>query len=290
MDKLIIIGKCTPDSSDELFHMRKEEVIKNLREIICNIENGSILLFYVPHPFFSHHFDGSYKWLPTWRELYNLLNESCEVRILEYSTSFDPSGRYFLAARKMSTGQLIVPEFLISQQVFRVFFHKDGIDLHQGHSSRALSSHLCHLLASKGAIVHSYGYQDISGLNEAKEDDILIGHVGPWVKEAHERDFRRIILYNPSNRWYPTRHSTIFESNATIEEQVKMARMVIAQSGMIWRLNAENPDRICAPIRTKVIINNVIERLLLYPNLLIFTTVRGSIYALIFFVLIFIPF
>lgn len=242
LGNLTIIGKCIPDSSDELFYLERDDAIKNLREIISSTETGFILFFYVPHPFFAHHFNRNYKWLPTWRELYDQLKTSGEVDILEYSTSFDPAGRYFLTARKVSIGSQIVPEFLISQQVFRVFYHPDGADLHQGHSSRALSAHLCHLLFSKGATVYSYGFQDISGLDEAKEGDILIGHVGPWVKEAYDRGFRRIILYNPSNRWYPTRNSETFESNATIEEQVKIARMVIAQSGTSWRLTAENPD------------------------------------------------
>jgi hypothetical protein len=43
------------------------------------------------------------------------------------------------------------------------------------------------------------------------------------------------------NRWYPTRHSSYFEENATIDEQVRLARLVIAQSGAVWRMTSDYP-------------------------------------------------
>jgi hypothetical protein len=82
---------------------------------------------------------------------------------------------------------------------------------------------------------------DVAALNRAHYDDILIGHVGHWVKEAYQRGFKHIVLFFPVNRWYPTRQSDYFEANATIEEQVKLCDLVIAQSGAVWRMTGDYP-------------------------------------------------
>ena len=128
------------------------------------------------------------------------------------------------------------------RQTFRVFFHPGGADLSQGNSSRALSAHLCHALVGAGATVFSYGLADLSAASQADSDDILIGHVGPWVRIAYERGLRRIVLFGPANRWYETRNLPDIEANATMSEQVAMSRMFIAQSGAVWRLTADYPD------------------------------------------------
>jgi hypothetical protein len=82
---------------------------------------------------------------------------------------------------------------------------------------------------------------DLSAVERVGPDDILVGHVGAWVKAAYNRGLRQLVLFNPINRWYPTRHSSYFEQNATIDEQVRLAKMVIAQSGAVWRMTGDYP-------------------------------------------------
>jgi hypothetical protein len=230
-------------SPDELFTLEAEIAEHRLIQLINQAEEGTILLLYVPHPFCSSIFQ-NYNYLPTWRELFEFFDSYHQVEILQYSPGIDPAGRYVFIVRKRKQWNTphLVPEFLISRQTFRVFYFPQGADLAQGRSNYALSAHLCHALVSRGATVYAYSFEDMTKFEDMDPGDILIGHVGPWVREAYDRGFRRIILYNPANRWYPTRHSSVFEKNATLEEQVRLARMVIAQSGSIWRLTARYPD------------------------------------------------
>ncbi len=90
-----------------------------------------------------------------------------------------------------------------------------------------------------GAKVHAYDMNEIDALANVNPEDILIGHVGSWVKKASEAGFYNIVLFNPANQWYPTRNNSYFESSATIAEQVHIAKLVIAQSGSVWRMTAE---------------------------------------------------
>jgi len=237
-----VIGGITTGGNDEVFEAAWPNCLDVLRSLTDDVPDDGFLLLYVPHPFWAQLLSSQYQWFPTWHELFNLFDSDRRWTVFQYSPSFDAAGRYFFIAQKRPTKTGLPPESLLALQTFRVFFHPDGADLTQGNSSRALSAHLCHALVSTGATVYSYSLKDTGAVAQACPEDILIGHVGPWVRTAYDRGLRKIILYNPVNRWYPTRNRPEFEANATIAEQVAMSRMVIGQSGAIWRLTADYPQ------------------------------------------------
>jgi hypothetical protein len=237
-----IIGGLTTGGNDEMFQVEWPEAVERLFKVMHECAQNEFLFLYVPSPFWSQLFGPSYKWLPTWDELYAIFNQEKAWSVFQYSTSFDAAGRYFFAAQKRPSPPALAPASLLSRQTFRVFFHPGGADLGQGNSSRALSAHLCNALMRTGASVYSYAFDNVDAVAKAQPDDVLIGHFGPWVKIAHEQGKRRIVLYNPVNRWYSTRDLAIIEANATLSEQLTMSRMVIAQSGVIWRLTTEYPE------------------------------------------------
>lgn len=213
-----------------------------VRSRLETLDAGAILLMDAPHPFWSKLRGDA--WAPDWRELYALCGETGGVSIVQYSPSPDPQGRYFFAVRRTPNDRrpLTAPEGELRARTFRVFYYAGGADLSQGRSNRVLSARLCHALEGAGSRVYSYAFDDLSGVDASDADDILIGHPGPWIRAASERGLRKLLLYTPANRWYPTRHSRIFEQNATFEEQVALAEMVIAQSGMVWRLSQRYPQ------------------------------------------------
>lgn len=237
-----VVGGLTTGGGDDVFQTEWPQALSRLAAIMEECNENEFLFLYVPSPFWSQLLGATYKWLPTWNELYALFDSNRAWSIFQYSPSFDASGRYFLVAQKRPSAAGLPPAVRLSQQTFRVFFHPGGADLTQSHSGWALSAHLCNALVRAGGAVYSYAFDDLNGVAEAQPDDILIGHVGPWVKAAYDQGKRRIVLYNPANRWYPTRNLAVIEANATLAEQVAMSKMVIAQSGAIWRMTAENPE------------------------------------------------
>lgn len=238
---VLIIGGKTTGSSDEIFKLSSGQGFAELHEVLESAPDGAVLVIYSPHPFWVNLYQG-YSWVPSWDELYAFFYAEPEWCILQYSPSFDPSGRYFFIVQKMLKERFLCPVSDLGRRNYHVFYYRDGADLSLGRSNYALSAHLCHALRVTGAKVFAHDFFDTDALGKVNPDDVLIGHVGPWVKEAANRGFTNLILYNPSNRWYPTRNSSLFEGNATIEEQVSLVKLVIAQSGMIWRLTGDVPD------------------------------------------------
>ncbi len=237
-----VIGGLTTGGEDYIYTLAPSEAISYLLEVMKNLDKESFLFLYIPHPFWAPLLKTHYNWLPKWEDVYQLLEKAPEWSIFQYSTSFDAAGRYFIVGQKKSVKRLLPAEFNLSDLVFHVFFHPGGADLNQGNSSKALSAHLCHALTKVGAKVHSYSYKDTDMVSQATTNDILIGHVGPWVPAAYKNGLSRVILFNPVNRWYPTRDRPDIEADATIEEQVGISKMVIAQSGAIWRLSETYPS------------------------------------------------
>jgi glycosyltransferase involved in cell wall biosynthesis len=237
-----IIGGLTTGGADDIFFEVWPNALRALHARMDDVPDGGNLLLYIPHHFWARVLDERYHWLPTWTELFDLFDGDRHWTVFQYSPSFDAAGRYFFIAQKRPTKTSLPPQSLLTKQTFRVFYHPGGADLAQGHSSYALSAHLCNALSSMGVVVYSYSFMNADAVFKAEQHDILIGHVGPWVRKAYDLGCRRIILYNPVNRWYATRHLGDIEANATIAEQVAMSRMVIAQSGAIWRLTADYPQ------------------------------------------------
>jgi len=236
-----VLGGLTTGVGDALFRTPWPQARQQLASYKARVPEGGFLLLYVPHAFWSPVLAG-YDWLPSWQELYADFDADLEWTVFQYSTAFDAAGRYFFIARKCRRQATLAPAAQLARRTFRVFFHPGGADLSQGNSSKALSAHLCRALVGAGAGVSSHSYLDEDAVDAAAEDDVLIGHVGPWVKQAYQHGLRRIVLFNPANRWYPTRHLEQIEANATIAEQVHFSQLVIAQSGEIWRTGEVYPD------------------------------------------------
>jgi len=237
-----LIGGLTTGGADNLFFEVWPNASRALHARMDDVPDGGYLLLYIPHHFWARVLDERYQWLPTWNELFDLFDGDRHWTVFQYSPSFDAAGRYFFIAQKRPTKTGLPPQSLLTKQTFRVFFHPGGGDLAQGNSSRALSAHLWNALMNLGAVVYSYDLRDVDSVAQAEPEDILIGHVGLWVRAAYDHGMRRIILYNPANRWYATRNLPEHEANATIAEQVEMSQMVIAQSGAIWRLTQDYPQ------------------------------------------------
>ncbi len=241
-NQVLVIGGKTTGGADDIFFLDPMDGYQLLASILQSAPTGCELLFYSPHPFWANLFDSRYRWIPTWEDLYWIFHFDPEWRIVQYSASFDPSGRYFFIAQKYPEGRRLCTNADLARKTFHVFYFRVGGDLTLGRSNYALSAHLCNAIRRTGASVYAHDFTDVESLREVKPEDVLIGHVGPWVKEAAKKGFQNIILFNPANRWYPTRNSPIFESNATIAEQVHLAKSVIAQSGVYWRTTAEYPE------------------------------------------------
>lgn len=237
-----VIGGLTTGGGDDVFQTPWPQALERLEAMMEACGEGEFLFLYVPSPFWSPLWGATYRWLPSWDELYAIFDRYRAWSIFQYSPSFDASGRYFFVAQKRPSALGLPPAEGLSRQTFRVFFHAGGADLTQSHSGRALSAYLCDALARAGANVYSYALDDLNGVAAAQPHDILIGHVGPWVKAAHDQGKRRIVLYNPANRWYPTRNLAVIEANATLADQVALSKMVIAQSGAVWRMTADYPE------------------------------------------------
>ena len=204
-----------------------------------NLPQEGYLLIYSPHPFWANLFGDEYKWIPSWKDYYAIIDQNPKWRIHQYSPTFDSAGRYFFIAQKTRKKKSLTTTAQLSKKTFHVFYFQEGEDLKLSKSNMALSANLCSALSMLGAKVYAHDMNDSHALRDVHPDDILIGHVGKWVKIANEQGFSNIILFNPANRWYPTRNNSYFESNATIAEQVSIAKLVIAQSGAIWRTTSE---------------------------------------------------
>ena len=237
-----IIGGFNTGGNDDIF--THQDGNRHLDCILEDIPIGDNIFLYCPHPFWSN-LTNSFKWMPSWNDLYSYFSAMSDWCIFQYSPSFDTSGRYFFIARKSPREKALVTIASISKKTFHVFYFPEGGDISLSRSNMALSAHLCIALTRVGAKVYAHHMNDIDALNMVNKGDILIGHVGQWVKVAYDKGLRNIILYNPANRWYPTRGNDYFEKNATIGEQIQLASMVIAQSGSIWRLttNVSNPEK-----------------------------------------------
>ncbi len=240
-EKLVVIGGLSTGGSDEIFFHDPHDAIKKLNLLLEEIHQGWYLLIYSPHPFWYGLLNSKYRWIPNWDDLFRIFIDKPDWNIIQYSTSFDISGRYFFIAQKVNRKKELSYSYNLSNRTFHVFYFREGNDLNQSLSNKALSAHLCHAISKVGAQVFSHDMNDLKSFDRILENSILIGHVGPWVKEAQNRGFKNIILFNPANNWYPTRNSSFFESNATIQEQVEIAQLIIAQSGATWRYKAEVP-------------------------------------------------
>lgn len=234
--KVEIIGGINTNSSDDIF-IREDGELK-FRAQLEDYPNDTYLLIYSPHPFWTNAFGQDYRWIPAWSDLYSIFYHNPDWKIYQYSPTFDSAGRYFFIAHKTPKSKHLITSSQLSTRTFHVFYFQEGGDLTLSKSNLALSAHLCSTLSLLGAKVNAHDMNDISALNGVNTDDVLIGHVGSWVKNASERGFKNIVLYNPANQWYPTRRSEYFESNATIAEQVGIAKLVIAQSGAVWRMTS----------------------------------------------------
>lgn len=236
----VVGGKTTP-GNDQVFLCDPEHGKAQLLSLMADVPLGDYLLIYAPHPFWTPLFGSQYRWIPSWEDLYWLVYWAPDWRIVQHSPSFDAPGRYFLVAQKTPRQRDLIPVAELSRRVFHVFYFREGADLALSRSNYALSAHLCSALARTGANVYAHDMNDVGAVEHISPDDILVGHVGAWVKAAHNRGLRHLVLFNPINRWYATRHSRYFEENATIDEQVRLAKMVIAQSGAVWRMTGAYP-------------------------------------------------
>ena len=237
---LYIIGGKSTNGNNDILSFEWPFAQKQLLSLMNKSNFGCTLLLYPINPFWGNLGSIEDRWIPHWKELYEIFNKNSDWNVYQFDPSFDASGRYFFIARKIGKRKALSPISHLCRKNFHVFFHPGGNEKLHGHSGRNLSYHLCNALINTGANVHSYGMFE-QNLSHISRDDILIGHVGPWVKIAYDLGLRNIILYNPVNRWYPTRNLINIESNATIGEQVEYARMIIAQSGSIWRTTQPYP-------------------------------------------------
>lgn len=236
-----VVGGKTTSGNDQIFLCNAEQGKAQLLSLMADLHSDDYLLIYPPHPFWAQVFGSQYRWIPSCDDLYWLIYFSPGWRIVQYSSSFDATGRYFLIAQKTDRRKDLLSLAELSRKTFHVFYFREGADLTLSRSNYALSAHLCAALARTGAKVYAHDMNDVSAVEHVDRDDILVGHVGAWVKAAYNRGLRQIVLFNPMNRWYPTRHSSYFEENATIDEQVRLAKMVIAQSGAVWRMTGTYP-------------------------------------------------
>jgi hypothetical protein len=232
-----VIGGINTGSNDEIFSQLDGE--SRLLKLLVELPQESYLFMYSPHPFWTNSFSHEYQWIPSWSDLYSIFDHNPDWSVYQYSPTFDPAGRYFFVAQKIQKEKRLATLSHLSRKTYHVFYFKEGGDLTLSRSNMALSAHLCSALSMLGAKVYAHDMNDIEALSIVNPDDILIGHVGSWVKNASEAGFTNIVLFFPANQWYPTRNNPYFESSATIAEQVRIAKMVIAQSGSIWRMTSE---------------------------------------------------
>lgn len=237
-----VIGGKTTGGNDDVFWAPLETGVHRLVSAMADVPDGDYLLLYSPHPFWTTVFGSGYGWIPSWEDIYWLVYFTPGWRIVQYSGSFDAAGRFFVVAQKVPSDRDLTPISTLGRQTFHVFYFREGADFSLTRSNYALSAHLCSALAQTGAKVFAHNMDETAALEQVRPDHVLIGHVGPWVKAAHDRGCEKIVLFNPANRWYPTRQNSYFEANATIEQQVDLAKMVIAQSGSIWRTTGEYPS------------------------------------------------
>ncbi len=212
---------------------------KTIGSAMASLRKGESLLLYAPHEF-CFGGTGEFAWVPGWRELYEMARQAGGIRVRDFNPGFDRNGFFHFVVERRPIGQGGDSRAKAFRGVGHYFYMKVGGNRLLGHSNKVLSAVGLRALHRLCPRVFEHSYLDrIPESADIQQDEIAMGHYGPWITTARSRG-ACVILYGPGDRFRerPEPDYAALQSRGDFRDQYRSSHLVLMQAGGVWRVDS----------------------------------------------------